>query len=147
MERMAEAGARVRLVILDACRDNPFERTKTLTRGGLAAMEGRGGLVAFAAEAGALALEPPGERNGLYTKHLLEALEEPGVSVRELFARVRTGRRATYGAEDVWDARGAQPWRWVHCLSQWRPSQSRGRQDAWTVARRRRPRSWRRRSG
>ena len=89
-ERMAEAGARVRLVILDACRDNPFERTKTLTRGGLTAMQGRGGLVAFAAEAGARALEPPGERNGLYTKHLLEALEEPDVPIRELLTRVRT---------------------------------------------------------
>ena len=91
-ERMAEAGARVRLLILDAQWDNPFAAVKCPC-GGRAAMEGRGGLVAFAAEAGARALEPPGERNGLYTKHLLEALEEPGVPVREVFARVRTAVR------------------------------------------------------
>ena len=49
---MEEAGARTRIVILDACRNNPFERVRSLTRGGLGQMTPRGGLVAYATEAG-----------------------------------------------------------------------------------------------
>ena len=95
--QLAEAGARVRLVILDASRNNPFERTKTLTRGRSAAMAGRGWLLAFAAEPGGVTLELSGERNSLYTQHLLEALQESGVPHQELFARVQT---AVYGASE-----------------------------------------------
>ena len=82
-ERMEQAGARTRIVILDACRNNPFERSRTLTRGGLGQMGPRGGLVAFATEAGEVASD-----DGLYTRHLVEALREPGVQAMELFTRV-----------------------------------------------------------
>ena len=88
-EKMAAAGAAVRIVILDACRDNPFESTRTFTRGGLAGMSASGGLVAYAARAGEVADDDPGAENGLYTKHLLAALREPGLRVRDLFTRVR----------------------------------------------------------
>ena len=88
-EKMESAGAAVRIVILDACRNNPFEGTRTLTRGGLARLSARGGFVAYAAGAGALADDDPGAENGLYTKHLLAALRVPGLNVRDLFARVR----------------------------------------------------------
>ena len=88
-EKMAAAGAAVRIVILDACRNNPFESTRTFTRGGLAGMSASGGLVAYAARAGEVADDDPGAENGLYTKHLLAALREPGLRVRDLFTRVR----------------------------------------------------------
>ena len=89
-DKMERSGAAVRIVILDACRNNPFERMRTLTRGGLGGMEARGGLVAYAAAAGELADDDPGSENGLFTKHLLAALREPGLRVRDLFTRVRT---------------------------------------------------------
>ena len=85
-ERMRRAEARVRILILDACRDNPFDG-RSLGRG-LAAMQPRGGLVAFAAEAGATASDSPGMPNGLFTKHLLDELREPGVPAALLFEQV-----------------------------------------------------------
>ena len=88
-ERMEAAGAQVRMLILDACRSNRFDRNgKSLGRGGLAAMAPRGGLVAFAAEAGRVALDNRDEMNGLFTKHLVAVLREPGLTARNLFARV-----------------------------------------------------------
>ena len=98
---MEEAGAEVRIVILDACRDNPFEGTKTFGRGGLAAMAPRGGLVAFAAESGARASDNPGQANGLYTQHLLEALERPGVPANVLFSRVQGAVRDASGGRQI----------------------------------------------
>ena len=97
---MTDAGAEVRIVILDACRDNPFGGTKTFSRGGLGAMAPRGGLVAFAAEAGRRASDNPGGENGLYTRELLRALERPGVPANVLFSGVqRAVREASAGRQ------------------------------------------------
>ena len=64
-DKMERSGAAVRIVILDACRNNPFERMRTLTRGGLAALKSaRGGLVAYAARAGERADDDPGRKTG-----------------------------------------------------------------------------------
>ena len=92
---MQEAGAETRIMILDACRNNPFERTRSLTRGGLGQMTARGGLVAYATEAGDTAAD-----NGLYAQHLVAALRVPGLPAMELFTRVS---EAVEGA-----SRGAQ---------------------------------------
>jgi formylglycine-generating enzyme required for sulfatase activity len=78
------------IFVLDACRDNPFIRTKGAGTSGLApAREAKGTLVAFAAGEGEAALDNEGERNSLYTKYLLRALNEPGLPVRDLFHRVK----------------------------------------------------------
>jgi uncharacterized caspase-like protein len=81
-------GARVAILILDACRDNPY-RTWKSTSGGLAEMSGDGIYVAFAAAAGKTADDHPDQRNGLFTKHLLDALREPGLTIDQVFNRVR----------------------------------------------------------
>ena len=93
--RMEGAGARVRILILDACRDNPFDG-KSLSRG-LGPMQPRGGLVAFAAEAGETASDNAGGANGLYTTHLLSALREPGISASEMFERVHAAVSSATG--------------------------------------------------
>ena len=81
------------LVILDACRENPFART---VRGSGARGLGRidlktsGGdtFVAYAAAAGAVAQDGAG-RNSPYTAALLAHLEEPGLEVDDMFREVR----------------------------------------------------------
>ena len=101
-ERMEAAGARVRIMILDACRSSPFDfNGKSMGRGGLAAMAPRGGLVAFAAEAGRVASDNRDEMNGLFTKHLVAALREPGLAARDVFARVHESVRAESGARQA----------------------------------------------
>lgn len=88
-ERMDRAGARLTIVVLDACRNNPFRATRS-TGGGLAAMNtGKGTLIAFATSPGRTADDNAGGTNGLFTSHLVRALREPGLSLDQVFNRVR----------------------------------------------------------
>ena len=82
--------ARVAMLVLDACRDNPYGGSRSVGAG-LAPMEPRGTLVAYAAGAGEVAADAlaRGAGNGLFTAKFVEALEEPGLAAAELFRRVR----------------------------------------------------------
>ena len=82
--------ARVAILMLDACRDNPYEGTRSAGGAGLAAMEPRGTLIAYAAAASQKAIDGVGgAANGLFTSKFVEALQEPGLGVSDLFRRVR----------------------------------------------------------
>ena len=93
--RTVERASGLRLVILDACRENPFAvsmqragTTRSIGRG-LARVEPSGStLVAYAAKGGTVASDGEG-RNSPYTAALLEHLEQPGLEVGMMFRRVR----------------------------------------------------------
>jgi hypothetical protein len=88
-ERIEKAGARVIVVILDACRNNPFQAARS-AGGGLAAMgSGKGTLIAFATGPGKTADDNPRGANGLFTTHLISTMREPGLSLDQVFSRVR----------------------------------------------------------
>ena len=92
---LVDSAKSLRLVILDACRNNPFlakiERetsTRSLTRG-LADVEPTGStLVAFAAREGAVALDGT-ERNSPFASALLKYFRQDGLEIGLLFRRVR----------------------------------------------------------
>ncbi len=93
----AERAKKLRLVILDACRDNPFAKQmrRTLTvasrgvAGGLAAIEPEAGtLVSYAAKDGETALDGDGG-NSPFAKALVRNIQTPGLEVRRLFDVVR----------------------------------------------------------
>lgn len=94
LSRMAEAGNRVNVVILDACRNNPFQLARKNVSKGLGVMNvGRaekGTFIAYATSPGSTAADGSG-RNGLYTKHLLRSLETRDTDIDKVFGRVRTG--------------------------------------------------------
>ncbi|MDM8558514.1 caspase family protein [Candidatus Parabeggiatoa sp. HSG14] len=72
---MKDVNKGVNLLVLDACRNNPYKGEKRGTPRGLARMESpRGALIAFAAAPGQAASDGDGY-NGLYTSHLLDALK------------------------------------------------------------------------
>lgn len=102
---MEDAGNGVNLVILDACRDNPFTRRWRSSQRGLASMQAlRGSLIAYATEPGGTAIDGKG-RNGLYTKHLLQHLATPGLSVELMFKQVRVEVvEATGGRQTPWES-------------------------------------------
>ena len=85
LRKMESAGNKVNIVILDACRNNPFaSRFRSLDRG-LARMDGPvGSFIAYATSPGAVAADGQG-RNGLYTKYLLSALNQPNLSIEQVF--------------------------------------------------------------
>ncbi len=91
VSRLESAKAQTRIVILDACRDNPFaNRTRTIrAAGGLAEMAARGTLIAYASAPGATAEDGPGGSNSVYTRHLAEQMMVEGAEVEQMFKRVR----------------------------------------------------------
>lgn len=83
------ANARLSMVILDACRNNPFERRFRGYGQGLAQVNApTGTLIAYSTAPGKVASDGDG-RNGLYTQELLAALDVPGIRVEDVFKRVR----------------------------------------------------------
>lgn len=106
LDRLGTVKSGLNLVILDACRNNPFGTMTTQladarmrTRGlassarppaGLAPVEApRGTLVAFSTAPGSVARDSSSQENSVYTKHLLHWLSTPGMPVERLFKQVR----------------------------------------------------------
>ncbi len=101
LAKMESARNRINLVILDACRNNPFARSFRSSAQGLAQMEAPvGTLIAFATAPGSVAADGQG-RNGLYTQHLLSAINQPGLKIEDVFKRVRAGVRKDSGNRQV----------------------------------------------
>jgi tetratricopeptide (TPR) repeat protein len=90
----AEAAHKLRMVILDACRNNPFRmaaaegRTRSLNRGLSAVEPARGVLVAYAARDGTTA-DDGDNGHSPFTQALLANLEAPNVDIRIMFSKVR----------------------------------------------------------
>ncbi|MEM1351642.1 MAG: caspase family protein [Pseudomonadota bacterium] len=89
-----EGAKGVRIVLLDACRNNPFlasmqrtSATRSIGRG-LSRIDPGGVLVGYAARGGTLALDGTG-RNSPYAEALLATIEEPGLEIGKMFRRVR----------------------------------------------------------
>jgi hypothetical protein len=103
--RMGEARNGLNIVILDACRDNPFTRSFRSASRGLAVVSDsvpKGTLIAFATSPGNVASDGAG-RNGLYTKHLLGSIQVPGIPVEQTFKLVLQGvERETDGKQSPW---------------------------------------------
>lgn len=89
--KMEDAGNGLNLVILDACRNNPFTRSFRSASQGLAKMDApTGSLIAYSTAPGSVAADGKG-RNGVYTKYLLQVMAQPDLPVEEVFKRVRLG--------------------------------------------------------
>jgi uncharacterized protein (TIGR02145 family) len=88
---METSGTRVNVIILDACRNNPFERswTRSPAGKGLAYMGApKGTLIAYATSPGTTASDGTG-KNGLYTSAILESIQIPGINIIQMFQNVR----------------------------------------------------------
>ncbi|MCG8533218.1 MAG: SUMF1/EgtB/PvdO family nonheme iron enzyme [Desulfovibrionales bacterium] len=86
--QMEAANNPLNIVVLDACRDNPFKQSFRSSAKGLARMDApEGTLIAYATRAGSVSADGTG-RNGIYTEALLNHLSTPGLEVRDMFNRV-----------------------------------------------------------
>ena len=105
LDKMEVGKSAVNIVILDACRNNPFSRRFRSAATGLAEMIAPiGTLIAFATAPGSVAQDGAGE-NGVYTKHLLESIAVPGLPVEQMFKRVRVGvARETNEGQVPWES-------------------------------------------
>ncbi len=92
VSRIERARMNVRIVILDACRDNPFRGTTTRNirpAGGLAEMNARGALIAYASAPGAAAEDGIPGTNSVFTRHLVDEMPVEGLEVEQMFKNVR----------------------------------------------------------
>jgi hypothetical protein len=103
LARMGGADNRLNIVILDACRNNPFQtRFRSVTRGLAPTLAPTGTYIAYAAAPGQVAFDG-NARNSPYTSALVEELGEPGLRLEDVFKRV--------GARVVSETKGSQtPW-------------------------------------
>jgi formylglycine-generating enzyme required for sulfatase activity len=87
LKSMSGAGARINIVILDACRDNPFAKLTRSASRGLAGIRGvPGGIyILYAADEGQVASDNPQARNGLFTQELLKTMTMPGLKLEDVF--------------------------------------------------------------
>lgn len=104
LRQMASARNRTNIVILDACRNNPFAQIRDLTDQGLAEMAApTGTFLAYATAPGAVALDGSGG-NSPFTAALARRILEPGLAIEEVFKAVRVEvLEATGGAQTPWD--------------------------------------------
>ncbi len=105
LRKMESAGNAVNIVILDACRNNPFARSFRSLDSGLARMDGPvGSFIAYATAPGSVAADGTG-RNGLYTQYFLEALAQPGLTIEQVFKQVRNNvKNETSGKQIPWES-------------------------------------------
>jgi len=103
LAQMESAENRVNIIILDACRNNPFARSFRSANRGLATINApTGSIIAYATSPGSTASDGSGQ-NGLYTEALLKQLEKEDLKIEEVFKNVR--------AEVIQKSAGQQtPW-------------------------------------
>lgn len=105
LRKMETAGNRLNIIILDACRNNPFARKFRSTSRGLARMDApSGSILAYATAPGKTAADGEG-RNGLYTEKLLHYMKTPDLEIGQLFRKVRQGVMEESGNRQVpWES-------------------------------------------
>jgi tetratricopeptide (TPR) repeat protein len=85
LDELNDASNELNIVVLDACRDNPFPWKRSGSRGlQVVGNQPSDSIIVFATSAGSTAAEGTG-RNGLFTSHLLSNLKKPGLDVNEVF--------------------------------------------------------------
>ena len=103
---MAKSAASTKIIVLDACRNNPWERAWHRgpgTRGLASVYAPKGTIIGFATSPGEVAYDGVG-RNGTYTAALLQHIDTPDCSIETMFKRVRnTVAAASGGKQTSWE--------------------------------------------
>ncbi len=92
LQTIQKARPRLSVVVLDACRDNPFGSDKSVSgnKGGLARVDPPTSTVIFYATRPGGTASDGDDKNGLFTKALLAELKKPDVTLEVIFRRVST---------------------------------------------------------
>lgn len=103
--KMQDADNALNIVILDACRNNPFARSFRSVERGLARMDAPvGSIVAFSTAPGSVAADGL-EDNGLYTRHLLRHIVTPNLNITDILMRTRIDvAKASQGQQIPWES-------------------------------------------
>lgn len=101
LAKMEQAKSDVNIVVLDACRDNPFSRSFRSSSHGLASMDAPSGtFIGYATAPGKTAADGDG-KNGLYTAELVKVLETTGIALEQVFKRALKAVREKSGSKQT----------------------------------------------
>ena len=93
LDRMERVNTRLNIIILDACRNNPFLLSRSIPRGLAVMTTGQGAsqgtYIAFATSPGRTASDNSLKRNGLFTGYLIETLRKSSLDLDQIFNKVR----------------------------------------------------------
>lgn len=105
LQGLVKAANPMNVIILDACRDNPFGNKVLTEQKGLSQFDAPpGSLLAYATSPGNTADDGDGA-NGLYTENLLRELATPAAKIEDVFKRVRLAvRRRSEGRQIPWES-------------------------------------------
>ncbi len=108
LNTLTSVPSKMRILMLDACRNNPFPDLNKTSGGGLAIVDAKigapGTFLSFSTSPGAVAEDGSGA-NSPYTTALLSAGKEPGIPIEETFKRVRLAvNKSTDGRQTPWDS-------------------------------------------
>ncbi len=105
LAKMESAGNALNLLILDACRNNPFPKQFRSSSRGLARVDAPiGSLVVYATAPGEVAADGKG-RNGVFTGHLIQNLRQTGLSLTQTIRRTRAAVvKETGGRQVPWES-------------------------------------------
>ena len=100
LDTIQQSGNQLNVIVLDACRDNPFSWSRSGSRGlTVVSQQPPGSIIAYATSAGSVAQDGSG-RNGTFTGELMKNLKTPGINIFDVF--IQTGadvKTATSGAQ------------------------------------------------
>ncbi len=108
LNTLGSVPTRMRIIMLDACRNNPFPNINTTAGHGLAIVDTKAGasgsFISYSTSPGAVA-EDGGGANSPYTTALLSVAKEPNLPIEEAFKRVRVAvNQATDGRQIPWES-------------------------------------------
>jgi hypothetical protein len=102
LDYMNNAGSKLNIAILDACRDNPFAAFRTASRGLAVVSAPRGSVIVYATSPGSVAEDGTG-RNGTFTAALLKHIGTAGLEMKQVFDNVgKEVQGATGGKQVPW---------------------------------------------
>ncbi len=100
LSRMGDARNRMNIVILDACRNNPFSSFRSASRGLTQLVAPSGTFIAYATAPGSVAEDGDGT-NGIYTQALLKEIQVPGAQLEDVFKNVLSAVKNQTGGNQV----------------------------------------------
>lgn len=106
LNQLENTNSRMNILVLDACRNNPFPSMNRSIGGnqGLGEMrKARGAFIAYATSPGSVASDGTGS-NGLYTQELIKAMQRPGRTIEQVFKDVRANvLRISEDRQNPWE--------------------------------------------
>ncbi len=105
LAKMQSVNQGLNIIVLDACRNNPFPSTVRSASRGLARKNAPDGSIIIYSTAPGTVAEDGRGRNGTFTEHFMKHLKEPGLSLSTTIRRTRRGvKAATNNRQVPWDS-------------------------------------------